>query len=72
MSVTDIGDLSTSGALREIDATGLTAVPDSGYETGSLIDLPDSPVQRLVRWWLLAAAVMIIAARLILLIAVPR
>ena len=41
MSVTDIGDLSTSGALREIDATGLTDVPDSGYETGSLIDLPD-------------------------------
>jgi hypothetical protein len=37
----DLGDLSTSGAMRVIDATGMTAVPDTGYETGTLVDLPD-------------------------------
>ena len=36
-----MGDLRKSGALRTIDATGLTAVPDQGYEVGALVDLPD-------------------------------
>ena len=40
-NVSDIGDLRTSGALRVIDASGLTVVPDEGYETGASIDLPD-------------------------------
>ena len=40
-SISDMGDLRKSGALRTIDATGLTAVPDDGYETGALVDLPD-------------------------------
>jgi hypothetical protein len=40
-SVADMGDLRNSGALRIIDATGLTAVPDTGYETGATVDLPD-------------------------------
>jgi hypothetical protein len=39
--IDDMGDLRTSGALREIDATGLVAVPDAGYEEGQLIELPD-------------------------------
>ncbi len=39
--VDDMGDLRTSGALREIDASGLTAVPAAGYEEGQLVDLPD-------------------------------
>ena len=45
MNINDLGDLSTSGALRVIDATGMTAVPDSGYETGTLVDLPDWKVK---------------------------
>jgi len=40
-SINDMGDLRNSGALRDVDATGMTAVPDTGYETGALIDLPD-------------------------------
>jgi hypothetical protein len=40
-NVNDIGDLRTSGALREIDASGLTIVPDEGYAMGAAIDLPD-------------------------------
>ena len=40
-TISDMGDLRTSGALRTIDATGMTAVPDSGYEAGALVDLPD-------------------------------
>jgi Zinc carboxypeptidase len=39
--IDDLGDLRTSGALREIDATGLIAVPDAGYQEGQLLDLPD-------------------------------
>jgi hypothetical protein len=39
--IDDMGDLRTSGALREIDASGMTAVPDAGYQEGQLIDLPD-------------------------------
>ena len=41
MNISDMGDLRTSGALRTIDATGLTAVPDDGYEVGAAVDLPD-------------------------------
>jgi hypothetical protein len=41
MSISDMGDLRKSGALRVIDASGMTAVPDDGYEEGKLIDLPD-------------------------------
>ena len=40
-NISDMGDLRTSGALREIDATGMTAVPDTGYQEGALVDLPD-------------------------------
>ena len=40
-SISDLGDLRTSGALREIDATGMTIVPDTGYTTGATVDLPD-------------------------------
>jgi hypothetical protein len=40
-TVDDMGDLRTTGALRVIDATGMTAVPDTGYEVGALIDLPN-------------------------------
>ena len=41
MSISDMGDLRKSGALRVIDASGMTAVPDDDYEEGALIDLPD-------------------------------
>ena len=40
-SISDMGDLRKAGALRTIDATGLTAVPDQDYEIGALVDLPD-------------------------------
>jgi hypothetical protein len=40
-SIADIGDLRKSGALRTIDASGMTVVPDTGYDVGALIDLPD-------------------------------
>ena len=40
-NISDMGDLRTSGALRTIDAGGMTAVPDTGYEIGTLVDLPD-------------------------------
>jgi hypothetical protein len=40
-NVNDIGDLRTSGALRVIEARGLTIVPDEDYEMGASIDLPD-------------------------------
>ena len=40
-NISDLGDLRTSGALREIDATGLTIVPDTGYAMGAMVDLPD-------------------------------
>jgi hypothetical protein len=39
--IEDLGDLRTSGALRDIDASGLVVAPDNGYEEGSIIDLPD-------------------------------
>jgi hypothetical protein len=41
MNISDMGDLRTSGALRVIDASGMTAVPDDGYEQGAVIELPD-------------------------------
>lgn len=40
-SISDLGDLRTAGALRVIDASGMTAVPDTGYEAGAVVDLPD-------------------------------
>ena len=40
-NISDLGDLRTSGALREVDATGLTIVPDTGYTIGATVDLPD-------------------------------
>ena len=40
-SISDMGDLRKAGALRTIDASGMTAIPDTGYEVGALIDLPD-------------------------------
>ena len=39
--IDDMGDLRTLGALHEIDAAGMTAVPDAGYQEGALVDLPD-------------------------------
>jgi hypothetical protein len=41
MNISDMGDLRKSGALRVIDASGMTAVPDTGYEQGAVVDLPD-------------------------------
>ena len=41
MNISDLGDLRTSGALREIDATGMTVVPDTGYQLNAVVDLPD-------------------------------
>ena len=41
LGIEDMGDLRANGGLRTIDATGLMAVPDTGYETGALVDLPD-------------------------------
>jgi len=40
-NISDLGDLRTSGAMRVIDASGMTAVPDTGYEVDALVDLPD-------------------------------
>ena len=44
-NISDLGDLRTSGALREIDATGMTIVPDTGYTMGAVVDLPDWKVK---------------------------
>ena len=41
MNISDLGDLRTAGAMRVIDATGMTVVPDAGYEMNALVDLPD-------------------------------
>ncbi len=41
-NIDDMGDLRTSSGLRTIDATGLIAVPDTGYTEGTLVRLPDS------------------------------
>jgi hypothetical protein len=40
-SIDDMGDLRANGGLRTIDATGMTAVPDTGLTEGALVDLPD-------------------------------
>ena len=41
-SIEDMGDLrANAGLLRTIDGSGMTAVPDRGYEVGALIDLPE-------------------------------
>ena len=40
-NISDMGDLRTSGALRMIDASGMIAVPDTGYKEGALVDLPE-------------------------------
>ena len=40
-NIADLGDLRTSGAMRVIDASGMTAVPDTGYTEGALVELPD-------------------------------
>jgi hypothetical protein len=39
-SIDDMGDLRANGALRVIDATGMLAVPDTGYAAGDLVELP--------------------------------
>jgi hypothetical protein len=43
MGIDDIGDLRTLGALRTIDATGMTAIPlaDDTLEPGRVVDLPE-------------------------------
>jgi Zinc carboxypeptidase len=41
IGIDDMGDLQTLSALREIDASGMTAVPDADYREGQVIDLPD-------------------------------
>jgi hypothetical protein len=41
LTIEDMGDLHTAGALRTIDATGMIAVPDPGYTEGALVALPD-------------------------------
>jgi hypothetical protein len=41
-SIDDLGDLrANAGLLRTIDASGMFAVPDTGYEEGALVDLPE-------------------------------
>ena len=42
LSIDDMGDLRTSGALRTIDATGMTVIPaDDSLEQGKVVDLPE-------------------------------
>ena len=41
LNISDLGDLRKSGAQRIIDASGMTAVPDTGYEMGAVVNLPD-------------------------------
>ena len=45
MSIDDMGDLRTSGALSTVDATGMTVVPlgarDDAFEPGRVVDLPE-------------------------------
>jgi hypothetical protein len=43
LTIDDLGDLSTMGALRTIDATGMTAIPvaDDRIKAGDLVDLPE-------------------------------
>ncbi len=43
LTIEDLGDLRTMGALRTIDATGMTAIPlvDAAVVPGQVIDLPE-------------------------------
>ena len=43
LSIDDLGDLRKSGAVRTIDATGMTVVPviDDSLEQGAVVDLPE-------------------------------
>ena len=42
LAIDDMGDLRTSGALRTIDATGMTVIPaDDSLEQGKVVDLPE-------------------------------
>ena len=42
LGIDDMGDLRTSGALRTIDATGMTVIPaDDSLEQGKIVDLPE-------------------------------
>jgi hypothetical protein len=43
LSIDDMGDLRTQGALRSIDATGMTVVPvtDDALTEGKVVDLPE-------------------------------
>lgn len=44
-SIADLGDLSSFGALEEVDGTGLVVAPaqDPGARVGQLVDLPRTP-----------------------------
>jgi hypothetical protein len=50
-SIEDMGDLRTIGALREIDATGMTVVPllNDTLEADQVVDLPEWKQKRSVR-----------------------
>ena len=43
LNIDDLGDLRTQGALRTIDATGMTVVvaPDDSFAEGKVVDLPE-------------------------------
>ena len=47
LSIDDMGDLQTQGALRSIDATGMTVVPvtDDALKEGKIVDLPEWKTQ---------------------------
>jgi hypothetical protein len=47
-TIDDMGDLRTLGALRTVDATGMTAVPlvDEKVEAGQIVDLPEWKAQQ--------------------------
>jgi hypothetical protein len=41
LGIDDLGDLRANAGIRTIDASGWMAVPDTGYEEGALVDLPN-------------------------------
>ena len=41
ITIDDLGDLRTLGALREIDASGMIAIPGGDYEEGQVVNQPD-------------------------------
>jgi hypothetical protein len=47
LTIEDLGDLSTMGGLRTIDATGMTVVPlvDDKLAAGQVVDLPEWKAQ---------------------------